>query len=82
MRVGIARIGTGIATRVEFGCPASIDEDVTRLIDLLRELLGFRVLLRIQGEFVRMMGDDELAMSLLDLVVAGSLGKPEYFECF
>ena len=82
MRVRVARIRTRVAARVELGRPAAVDQHVARFVDLLGELLGLGVLLRVQGEFVGMMGDDELAMSLLDLIVASPIGQAQYFERF
>ena len=82
MRIGVTRIRTRVAARVELGRPAAVDQHVARFVDLLGELLGLGALLRVQGELIGMMGDDELAMSLLDLIVASPVGQAQYFECF
>ena len=59
-----------------------VQKHIARLVDELRLLFGFGTRRLVLTEFVGMVGNDELAMRLLDIVFGGAFLQAQGFECF
>ena len=59
-----------------------VQKHITRFVDELRFLFSFGARCLVLTEFVGMVGNDELAVRLLDIVFAGAFLQTQGFECF